>query len=206
MPKIYSIGIDPDTTGAWVLLEDDQLLDYGTFPTYIETKNGKKSRYIDFVKLYEEITNKLLKLDNRPIIMIESVPIVGHTGKYTQFRNWQTIYNCFTFGDYRPTEVSPTQWAKKLGLASNQEDKILAENQTKEFLLSRPNNKRSEKEIYKDFLRNRKKSKAINFAIERSEINLDSYTDKGNIQKKDHTGKADAFCIAYYCYLSQLGE
>lgn len=105
---LYTIGIDPDVNGYFVILKEGKVLDYD--------KLSADGKYIDFWLLFEKVNTKLQKVKSKPFVYIEKPFTPGrYGGVETTWRNYQKA--CDAFSRLHITEIRPTDWQKGIGIS-----------------------------------------------------------------------------------------
>ena len=118
------IGIDPGISGSICFFEDGKILDVVEMPTMTEGKKNK--RQVNGSQVYNEISNRIKKVDKKDIkVIIEQVSAMPGQGVTSMFNFGQSFGVikgiCAALG--LPIYfVRPTKWKKHFNLIKTNKD------------------------------------------------------------------------------------
>ena len=118
------IGIDPGISGSICFLENGKITDVVEMPTMTEGKKNK--RQVNGSQIYNEISQRINKIQNQDIrIIIEQVSAMPGQGVTSMFNFGQSfgilkgICSAMQLPMYF---VRPTKWKKYFGLINSEKD------------------------------------------------------------------------------------
>ena len=118
------IGIDPGLSGSICFFEDGKILDVVEMPTMTEGKKNK--RQVNGSQIYNEIFNRIKKIDKRDIrVIIEQVSAMPGQGVTSMFNFGQSfgilkgICSAMQIPMYF---VRPAKWKKYFNLINSEKD------------------------------------------------------------------------------------
>jgi len=118
------IGIDPGISGSICFLENGKILDVIEMPTMAEGKKNK--RQVNGSQIYNEISNKIYKVNNQEIkVIIEQVSAMPGQGVTSMFNFGQSfgilkgICSAMQLPMYF---VRPAKWKKYFNLINSEKD------------------------------------------------------------------------------------
>ena len=118
------IGIDPGISGSICFFEDGKILDVVEMPTMTEGKKNK--RQVNGSQIYNEIFNRIKKIDKRDIrVIIEQVSAMPGQGVTSMFNFGQSfgilkgICSAMQIPMYF---VRPAKWKKYFNLINSEKD------------------------------------------------------------------------------------
>ena len=118
------IGIDPGISGSICFLNEGKIIDVVEMPTMTEGKKNKKQ--VNGAQIFNEISEKIKKLDKRDIkIVIEQVSAMPGQGVTSMFNFGQSfgilkgICSAMQLPMYF---VRPTKWKKYFNLINSEKD------------------------------------------------------------------------------------
>ena len=118
------IGIDPGISGSICFFEDGKILDVVEMPTMTEGKKNK--RQVNGSQIYNEIFNRIKKIDKRDIkVIIEQVSAMPGQGVTSMFNFGQSfgilkgICSAMHLSVYY---VRPAKWKKYFNLINSEKD------------------------------------------------------------------------------------
>ncbi len=118
------IGIDPGLSGSICFFEDGKILDVVEMPTMTEGKKNK--RQVNGSQIYNEIFNRIKKIDKRDIkVIIEQVSAMPGQGVTSMFNFGQSfgilkgICSAMRLPMYF---IRPAKWKKYFNLINSEKD------------------------------------------------------------------------------------
>ena len=118
------IGIDPGISGALCFFEDGKILDVIEMPIMTEGKKNKKQ--VNGSQVFNEISNKINKIDKKDIkVIIEQVSAMPGQGVTSMFNFGQSfgILKGICSAMQLPLYfVRPAKWKKYFGLINSEKD------------------------------------------------------------------------------------
>ena len=118
------IGIDPGISGSICFFEDGKILDVVEMPTMTEGKKNKKQ--VNGSQIYNEIFNRVNKIDKRDIrVIIEQVSAMPGQGVTSMFNFGQTfgaIKGICAALQLPIFFVRPSKWKKHFELINSSKD------------------------------------------------------------------------------------
>ena len=118
------IGIDPGISGSICFFEDGKIIDVVEMPTMTEGKKNK--RQVNGSQIYNEISQRIQKLENHEIrVVIEQVSAMPGQGVTSMFNFGQSfgILKGICSSMQLPMYfVRPAKWKKYFGLINSEKD------------------------------------------------------------------------------------
>lgn len=146
---LYTIGVDPGVTGAYVCLYNGKWLFGGRFPTYKVTRQLKKGKRIMTLIGTHDLGDQFIynlighSVREQPIVYMETQHGRQKQGSQeTIFRNYQALYDTMRLCNKDIQEVFPRTWQKALGIRTNhtkQDSLAFARRETgRDFIIQKP--------------------------------------------------------------------
>ena len=118
------IGIDPGLSGSICFLEDGKILDVIEMPTMAEGKKNK--RQINGPQIYNEILNRINKLQKKDIIVVieqvSAMPGQGVTSMFNFGQSFGVLKGICSAMQLSTYFVRPAKWKKYFGLIKTEKD------------------------------------------------------------------------------------
>ena len=118
------IGIDPGISGSICFLNEGQIIDVLEMPTMTEGKKNKKQ--VNGAQIFNEISEKIKKLDKRDIkIVIEQVsamPGQGVTSMFNFGQSYGILKGICSAMQLPMFFVRPAKWKKYFNLINSEKD------------------------------------------------------------------------------------
>jgi len=118
------IGIDPGLSGSICFLEDGKILDVIEMPTMAEGKKNK--RQINGPQIYNEILNRINKLQKKDIIVVieqvSAMPGQGVTSMFNFGQSFGVLKGICSAMQLSMYFVRPAKWKKYFGLIKTEKD------------------------------------------------------------------------------------
>jgi crossover junction endodeoxyribonuclease RuvC len=110
------LGIDPGLSGAWVLLEDGQPIEWGLMPTIVEGSNRRVNGYA-LAREWREI-----HIDVAHIESVNARPGQGVTSMFSFGHATGTVKGVLSALEIPVRVITPQSWKKAVGLINKDKD------------------------------------------------------------------------------------
>ena len=110
------LGIDPGLSGALVILEDGQPIEWMRMPTYIVGKSNRVNG-----AAVASFINKS-KIDRAVIELVHSMPGQGVTSSFTFGHAFGTVMGVLAALEIPVSGISPQEWKKRANLIGKDKD------------------------------------------------------------------------------------
>ena len=110
------LGIDPGLSGALVILDDVQPIEWMRMPTYIVGKSNRVNG-----AAVASFINKS-KIDRAVIELVHSMPGQGVTSSFTFGHAFGTVMGVLAALEIPVSGISPQEWKKRAGLIGKDKD------------------------------------------------------------------------------------